>query len=437
MSFDYSTIRAGACKIRPYLARPLCNLNPVPIIGFKNICPGGWAVDEFWRMYFDPIDLEELTLEQLVARVFHEKSHPLRLHFERYKSLGLRPDGQKWTAQEWNMAGDREINGNDRFLRKHGDDWWCWPEQIGMRSGLLAEEYLIFDPDSGGGDGEDDDGEGEGEGGGEGEGKDECGNPGNPGSPGTGQGDCGSGCGGEQRPWELGPPTAQDPGIEKGQGEVLRELTAQDIQDHVKTIGSVAGTWEGWAEKALTPPVVPWQQVLSRYLRQCIEMSIGAHDFTHRKPNRRQSAYGNIIMPASYRPKVEVGVVLDTSGSMSEADLSAALCEIDGILRAAQANVQVVCCDSQAHAAQNVSNARTVKILGRGGTDMTVGLRAASKGFPVPHVLVCLTDGYTDWPQRGDLPMPVIAGVIASGRWGKPSAPPSWIHAVDITREGE
>lgn len=441
-TFDLETVRAGACDVYPYHSRGLCNIEPVPIEGFRKQNPGGWAVDEFWRVYYDPAFLEEYELAACVACLIHEHGHPTLDHFGRFKALPVRKDGTMWTAEEWNKAADREMNGSDPFLLKHLPKWACFPEQIGKKAGLLAEEYLVRE-----------------EGGGGKKGKPKCGQCGSEdvdisAVPGAAQGemtcndcghkepvevkwDCGGGAGGEQRPWELGPPTAKNPGVARGQGEILRELIARDIQEHAKTQGNVPGNWKSWAEAVLEPPKTPWQQVFGRFLRQCSEMTAGAYDFTFQRRNRRQSAYGDVILPACYQPKLEVGVVLDTSGSMSSSDLEYACSEINGILRAAQSSVNVVCCDSEAHAAQKITRAQNIQILGRGGTDMTVGLLAAAKGSPAPHVLVCLTDGFTDWPQRGDIQQPIIGGIIYGNRYGKPADPPSWIHTVEIEKEGE
>lgn len=422
-TIDIETVRAGACKVYPYFSRGLCNITPIAVENFRDINPGGWAVDKFWRVYYDPAILAEAggleKLKEFVACFIHEHHHPVLDHFGRHKALPVREDGSQWTAPEWNKAADREINGSDPFLLKHLPKWACFPEQIGKENGLLAEEYLLRE--------EEEEEEGEGGGGG--------GDPGNP-EDGS-QPDCGSGCGGESRPWELGPPSPDNPGVEPGQGEVLRELIAKDIKEHEKKVGSVPSNFSKWADDILVPPQVPWQQILHRFLRQCAEMTAGSFDFTFQRRNRRQSAYGDVILPATYQPKLEVAVVLDTSGSMSESDLNYACSEISAILRVAQSSVNVVCCDSKAHAAQRITRPQNIQIIGRGGTDMTVGLKAAAKASPSPHLLICLTDGFTGWPQRGEISQPIIAGIVKGNSWGRPSSPPSWVHTVAIEKGGE
>src|SRR5437764_1272375 len=41
-----------------------------------------------------------------------------------------------------------------------------------------------------------------------------------------------------------------------------------------------------------------------------------------------------------------------------------------------------------------------VQLTGGGGTDMRVGITAATRARPAPHVIVVLTDGDTPWPDE-------------------------------------
>lgn len=128
-----------------------------------------------------------------------------------------------------------------------------------------------------------------------------------------------------------------------------------------------------------------------------------------------------------------VAIVVDTSGSMGEAELNAALSEVTGVLREVGIRgnrVTVLACDADVHTVAGVTKAADVELKGGGGTDMRVGIEAALAAPDRPQVITVLTDGYTPWPDE----MPscrVIAGLIG----GAPSAPPAWIEAVHITRQ--
>jgi predicted metal-dependent peptidase len=80
------------------------------------------------------------------------------------------------------------------------------------------------------------------------------------------------------------------------------------------------------------------------------------------------------------------------------------------------------------HTVQRVFDPRQVKLVGGGGTDMRVGIDAALKLRPRPHVIIVLTDGYTPWPSSPPRDVKVIAGIIDN-----PNADaPSWITTVPI-----
>jgi predicted metal-dependent peptidase len=108
-------------------------------------------------------------------------------------------------------------------------------------------------------------------------------------------------------------------------------------------------------------------------------------------------------------------MVLDTSGSMSDGMLAQALGEVGGVLRSlglGRRNLRVICCDAQAYGHQRVLDAREVRLLGGGGTDMGAGLRAAAGLRPRPDLVIVLTDGHTPWPSRAPDGVRVVVGLM-------------------------
>jgi predicted metal-dependent peptidase len=133
-----------------------------------------------------------------------------------------------------------------------------------------------------------------------------------------------------------------------------------------------------------------------------------------------------------------VAVVIDTSGSVSDGELGAALAETAGVIRAAGGRkVTVYSCDSAVQTVQQVASVREIVLAGGGGTDLRQGMRRALAARPAPDVLVVLTDGGTGWPQTQPQ-VPVIVGLFGpepflddEGRW-RPARPPEWARAVRI-----
>ena len=125
-----------------------------------------------------------------------------------------------------------------------------------------------------------------------------------------------------------------------------------------------------------------------------------------------------------------VAVVIDTSGSMDDHDLAAALADVAGVLRSVGIRgnrVTVIACDAAAGVAQRVSRVEQIELFGGGGTDMSVGIAAALALPQRPDVIVVLTDGVTPWPEHPPATR-VIAGLIGE----HPPQPPDWIESVYI-----
>jgi predicted metal-dependent peptidase len=160
----------------------------------------------------------------------------------------------------------------------------------------------------------------------------------------------------------------------------------------------------------------------------------GAVDYSYRRPSRRASVAGNVVLPALRRPVPEVAVVCDTSGSMTEDLLAMALTEVEGLLRSLglARQVRVLACDVAVAPAQRVSSARQVELVGGGGTDMGAGIAAAARLRPRPAVTVVLTDGYTPWPAQPPRGMRVVIGLLGERA---PDAP-DWARAVRVPADG-
>jgi predicted metal-dependent peptidase len=236
---------------------------------------------------------------------------------------------------------------------------------------------------------------------------------------------CGSGADGFTRPGEH---DGQD-GLSPWQADLLRRLVAQECVRHAQQAGNVPAGLLRWALEELTP-TVDWRKLLAAELRRAIADTAGSVDYSYRRPSRRASVTGNVVLPALRRPVPEVAVVCDTSGSMTEDLLAMSLAEVEGLLRSLglARQVRVLACDMAVAPAQRVSSARQIELIGGGGTDMGAGIEAAAGLRPRPAVTVVLTDGFTPWPDEPPRGMRVVAGLLG----GQAPDAPAWIRAVRI-----
>lgn len=446
---------------RPYLASIIWALIPVERDSKSGL--ETMAVDKWGRWYINVEEVKKWPLHKIVLGIIHEVNHLLRRHMDRMHTFGewIGPGGVSLP----NMAGDLEINDD---LKEEIKDFkgatlptdWLYPSQFNLPEQLLAEEYaekllkqaqkdgrcfhMPMPGQSQGGKGgqkgqpQQQQGQGGSGGGQKGQqGKNDQGGSGD--GPGEkdklGHGNCGSCAGGKQAPWEDGPPpgqgngkeTSKTPGLSPAEIDVLRRQVAQQIKERSNSRGTIPGGWKRWAEAELQPPKVPWTRELAAVIRRNQAEVMGAVDYTWKKLSRRST--DEILLPGLRRPKVEVITVIDTSGSMGDADLAKCLTEFAGVLKVVGLDgARFISVDAAAHISKKVFKTSQVTLAGGGGTDMRVGIDTALDMKPKPDVVIVLTDGYTPWPEHAPADGTKVIAVLTQ----KSEKPPDWIRTLYV-----
>jgi predicted metal-dependent peptidase len=214
---------------------------------------------------------------------------------------------------------------------------------------------------------------------------------------------------------------------------MTRRRVAEAVRVHAanRSRGHLPAGWRRWADQTLAPPLIPWRRVLASAVRRAIAHAAGCHDYAYSRPGRRRIP--RIVTPALRRPLVTVAVVVDTSGSMGQSELNAALAEVRGVIMAAGVSTQrlmVLACDAAVGATSRVRRVEDVQLVGGGGTDMRVGIAAAEASRPHPDVVVVFTDGYTPWPDRPTRARLVVAVI---GAHATAEHIPDWATTVRVT----
>jgi len=136
-------------------------------------------------------------------------------------------------------------------------------------------------------------------------------------------------------------------------------------------------------------------------------------------------------------------VVIDTSGSVSDAELGGALLEVSAITRAVAGRrdlVKVLSCDAAARVVHPLCRAEGIELVGGGGTDLRTGFAKALRTHPRPDVVVALTDGQTPWPSARPACRTVVGLFDRPDRdsWDEndpdyvPDSPPEWARVVNL-----
>ncbi|MET8041983.1 VWA-like domain-containing protein [Micromonospora sp. NPDC005215] len=390
--------RLYAARVRPYLATALFALHPVASRQVPTM-----AVDRHWRCYVSPTFVDRTPLEELAGVWVHEVSHLLRDHHGRgdrvARDRGLNGPGERLRM---NIAADCEINDDvfgDGLTMPEGA---VEPASLGLAPGELMEDYLR---QFGLG----------------------------PRTQGLVWLDCGSGADGLEREWDLGPDGAH--GLSEQERDAVRFRVAEGITGHP---GSVPRGWRRWAEQAFHPPQ-PWRDLLGAAVRSAAVAAGTGTDHSYGRPSRRSHGVPGVILPSLRRRPPTVCVIVDTSGSVSDAELGSALLEVAAISRAVGGRrdlVSVLPCDAAARVVHALCRAEEIPLIGGGGTDLRTGFVRAQRVRP--DVIVALTDGQTPWPSARPVARTVV-GLFPRSRasWTEdadrvPVTPPAWARVVTI-----
>ncbi|MER5886410.1 VWA-like domain-containing protein [Streptomyces sp. NPDC001941] len=392
--------RLRAVRARPYLATALFALHVVESRRVPTM-----AVDRHWRCYVSPAFVAATPVAELASVWVHEVSHLLRDHHGRSERVARQRDltgaGER---VRMNIAADCEIN-DDAF----GDglvspEDAVYPKTLGLDPGHLMEDYLRWFRLG----------------------------------PLTQELvwlDCGSGADGAQREWDLGPDGAD--GLSEQERDAVRFRVAQAIKGEP---GDAPRGWRRWAEEAFHPPQ-PWRDLLGAALRSAAASAGSGGDYSYGRPSRRSASVPGAVLPSLRRRPPRVAVVIDTSGSVSDAELGSALLEVTAISRAVGGRrdlVSVVSCDAAARVAHPLCRAEGIPLVGGGGTDLRAGFAQALRTRP--DVIVALTDGQTPWPSARPSCRTVVG--LFDRKAGRsydetnpeyvPDRPPEWARTVVI-----
>jgi predicted metal-dependent peptidase len=144
-------------------------------------------------------------------------------------------------------------------------------------------------------------------------------------------------------------------------------------------------------------PQLPWRMLLARYMT-----ASARDDYSFQRPSRRE---GTAILPSIHSRQVELVVVVDTSGSISDGEIQEFISEVDAIKGQMRARITLLACDDKLNENspwvfepwETFQAPRDMK--GGGGTSFKPPFEWLDKQQQ-PDLLVYFTDAEGAFPER-------------------------------------
>lgn len=142
---------------------------------------------------------------------------------------------------------------------------------------------------------------------------------------------------------------------------------------------------------------INWRTLLNKYLVSQIP-----YDFTWLKRSKKSRAIGSYL-PDTIKEKIEVVVMIDTSGSIGREELTEFVSEIIGLAKAynTQIDMRMITHDTEPHTDLMIENGNIKKIKememkGGGGTSHKPTFEYIKEKYPQTKCVIAFTDGDSD-----------------------------------------
>jgi predicted metal-dependent peptidase len=200
---------------------------------------------------------------------------------------------------------------------------------------------------------------------------------------------------------------------------LAREWRARMVSaaQQARMAGRLASAWSRLVDQ-LVEPRLPWRALLARCL-----VSTARDDYSFQRPSRRE---GPAVLPRLSSAEADVCVAIDTSGSISGAELAEFVAEIDALKSQIRARVTLLACDARIDERAPWRFGPWEPVLlpeafrGGGGTSFLPVFEWVRAENHRPDVLVYFTDAEGEFPEREpEYPVVWLVKGHAKVPWGE------------------
>jgi len=190
----------------------------------------------------------------------------------------------------------------------------------------------------------------------------------------------------------------------KGKRPTLTETEREEIRKEVKQSilnaaqGAEAGSVPKGVErmiKDMTESIMPWNDLIQTNITSTIKS-----DFSWLRPSRRGWHMDAIMPGMTPGEEIDVTVMVDMSGSISNAQGKAFISEVAGMMDAFDGyKINIACFDTkvynyQTFTSENMDSIEEYELAGGGGTDFDCIFNYLKEENKNPNQLIVFTDGY-------------------------------------------
>jgi len=199
----------------------------------------------------------------------------------------------------------------------------------------------------------------------------------------------------------VGEGSAPPPPLKEGEKEDLAVQWQQRMAGAAQTAMQAGKLGGGMARMVdhLLQPQLPWRMLLARYMT-----AVARDDYSFTRPSSRREA-GGAIYPSLRSSQINLTVILDTSGSIVDDEMSSFVSEINAIKGQMRARVTLHACDARmAEDGPWVYEAWEEMqipedLQGGGGTDFCPAIDWVNQCDQPPDLLVYFTDAQGNFPE--------------------------------------
>lgn len=206
------------------------------------------------------------------------------------------------------------------------------------------------------------------------------------------------------------------PKLSEAEKEQIRQEVKQSIINAAQQAdaGSVPAGVQRMI-KQMTDPVMPWRELIQSNLTSAIKS-----DYSWLRPSRRGWHMDAVMPGMNPGEEIDVTVMIDMSGSISNKQGMEFLSEVAGMMEAFDGfRIRVACFDTKVYnmqefTSENLDTVDEYQLHGGGGTDFDCMFTFLKEEAIVPERLIVFTDGYpfgswgdpdycdTTWVIHGD-----------------------------------